>query len=78
MMELSLSSFKQVMEGAGLFLQHFLSFAPRMSESADWDNGESLVVVVVVEMMERSSSFSVFSGSGKLVFALRPLIKMAA
>lgn len=77
MMELSLSSFKQVMEGAGLFLQHFLSFAPRMSESADWDNGESLVVVVV-EMMERSSSFSVFSGSGKLVFALRPLIKMAA
>lgn len=75
MWELSLSSLRQVSEGAGT-LQHFRSLAVRMSAGiaaaaatgGDGDGDEFVLSSLV---------FSFFV-KGKFVFAVWPLIKMAA
>ena len=63
MLEFSVSSLKHVMDGDGV-RQHFLSLACNISDNP---LGESLVVVMLVSWVV-----------GKLVLALRPLIKIAA
>lgn len=66
--EFSVSSLRQVSEGDGVLL-HFLSFAWSISDNSFGESWPSVDFV---------SGSELFSVTGKLVFAFRPLINMAA
>ncbi|GER35351.1 cellulose synthase family protein [Striga asiatica] len=68
LLELSLSSLRHVIDGAG-FLQLFLSFAPSTSESACGP---------VFELGSSLLSWGPIIGTAKFVFAFWPLIRTAA
>lgn len=73
MCELAVSRRRQVSEGEG-DLQHFLSLALRMEESDDEDEDDDEAKMSVLP----SDVSPVMLLTGKLVLALRPLIKTAA
>jgi len=75
--ELAVSRRRQVRDGEG-DLQHFLSLALRMEESDEDDVEDDIVDEAEISVLPSEVSPVLLLLRGKLVLALRPLIKTAA